>query len=313
MIRLILFVMAGLLSVSSGYADNKSPPSGKEKGAEGTPAAIPQKPPKVVMAVVDGQEITVEHLMQAVAKNPTRVEEAMTPAGKASLLRDMIANILIIRAMRKEALLSDKPTEQEVMKAHAQFTAKHYPKPPVPDDKVLQAYYDSHQSAFGIPAMVRLAEIQFRPGPHGIGSAEEKVAAKQRAEAALARVNKGEDFGTLADELTENPQGKGKKGDSGFLAKEKYAWLDQAIKGLKVGEHTGIIESPGAYHILKVTDERPSLIPPFSEVRDQVINAYLVDEQKKARQIYLRTLAKDVPVEIKLDELKPEFAQGIFP
>jgi parvulin-like peptidyl-prolyl isomerase len=270
-----------------------------------------QKPERVVMARVGSDEITVEEFMQFLSSNPGRVGEAITPAGKAGLLRTAIANRLLTQAMSKEGLLPEKSTPDDYKKAFPKLAEKHFPLPPVPDEKLLRQYYLDHQQEFGIPAAVRLSQIQFR-FPEKAG-AEDKAAAKKRAEAALRRLEEGESFAKLADELTEYPPAKSAHGDLGFVSRQVDPWLEMALAGVKVGQHTGVLESPVGYEFLLITEERDAIVSPFPEVRDKIALQMQLDRQNQLRDAYVKELAKNVKVEIVLDDLKKEFAKGIFP
>lgn len=293
-----------LLWTSSLLAAEAPPPVANE-------AEAPKEMPRVVMARVGAREITVEDFMGFLAKNPARVKEATTAEGKADLLRLVISNELLMQAMQEEGGLPENSTEADQKKAFMKLMNKHFPPPPVPDEATLRAYYQEHLSEFGIPASVRLTQIQFRV-PDAATEAD-KVAARQRAEAALARIQAGESFATVAAELTENPQAKATQGDVGFVWRDGSAWLDQTLRGIKKGEHTGILESPVGYDILMVTDEREAVITPFEGAHDSVAKAVQIVQQKEARAAYVKQLAKRIKVEIVLDEMKDSYPNGVFP
>ncbi len=277
-------------------------------GADNPPL---QQHERVVMARVGAEEITVEEFMQFLARNPSRVSEAMTPTGKAELLRTAIANRLLMQAMGKEGLLPEKPTPDDYKKALPKLADKHFPLPPAPDENSLHQYYLDHQQDFGIPAAVRLSQIQFRL-PKSAG-AEDKLATRKRAEAALRRLEGGEPFAKLAGELTEYPRAKLTQGDLGFVPRQGDPWLEKALAGVKVGQHTGILESTVGYEILLITEERQAIITPFPEARDKIAKRMQADGQNRLRAAYVKELAKKTKVEIVQDELKEAFAKGIFP
>ncbi|QIK38610.1 peptidylprolyl isomerase [Caldichromatium japonicum] len=305
--RLLLLVSAFSFAIAYTWAQDNPPPS-----ATSSPAT-PQQMPRVVMARINDREITVEEFMQFLAKNPTRVHEATTDAGKAQLLRELIEIHLLMQAMRDEGLIGSdaEPTNEELKKAFLKFSQKHFPPPPPPSEEAMRAYYEEHRSEFGIPAAVRLSQIQFRVKDPD--SQEEKAAARKRAEEALARIKAGEPFAKVAAELTENTRYRETGGDVGFVKREGNAWLEQALRNLKVGEHTGVLESPVGYDILLLTDEREAVITPFEEVRNSIASQMQIEEQKKAKEKYVKNLARQAKIEIVLDELKDDYPHGVFP
>ncbi|RMD69643.1 MAG: peptidylprolyl isomerase, partial [Gammaproteobacteria bacterium] len=249
-------------------------------------AQPPKKPPKVVMVRVDGEEITVADFMQYISKDARRVYQAVDPKGKVQLVRQMIIDRLLKLAMKKEGLLPENPTQDDYRKAYEKLSAKHFPLPPPPSEEEAYRYYLEHQDLFGIPEMVRVSQIQFRVSPNA--SAEEKAKVKRKAEEALKRLEAGEPFEKLAAELTENPHAKLTKGDLGFLPRRGDPWLEKALDDLKVGEHTGVIESPVGYEILKITDVRKGIVAPFPNVKDKVIQRMRLEGRQKALMAYIK-------------------------
>src|SRR5262249_53767724 len=79
-----------------------------------------------------------------------------------------------------------------------------------------------------------------------------KAAARKRAEATLAKIRKGGDFGQLASHLSDDP---GSKADQGFLPPSPRGrfvpTFDSAGWKLGPGETSGVVESPFGYHIIK--------------------------------------------------------------
>jgi parvulin-like peptidyl-prolyl isomerase len=283
-----------------------------EQPAAGEHAA-PAQPVKVVMLKIDGEEITVQDYVNFLQRNQSYITASMTPAGQAEALRAMVSSQLLRGDMVRKGLLPKDPDKAKTAlnKAYEKLAEAHFPLPPPPDEKAAYQVYLDHQNEYGIPEMVRVSQIQLR-FPEG-ASEEQKLQARKRAEAALKRLEAGEPFAKLAGELTENPRAKVPQGDLGFMAREGDPWLSAAIKNLKVGEHTQVVESPVGFEILKLTDVRPALISPYPNVREKVIQRMRLEGQAKQRDAYVRELAKHAKIEVVQDDLKPLFPRGVFP
>jgi len=82
-----------------------------------------------------------------------------------------------------------------------------------------------------------------------------KEEARKRAEEALAKVKaKDADFAALAKEYSDDPGSKAKGGDLGTFKKGvMHKNFEEAAWKLKVGEISGIVESPFGFHIIKRT------------------------------------------------------------
>ena len=163
-------------------------------------------------------------------------------------------------------------------------------------------YYQQHAELFGIPAMVRISQIQLRTPNNADETA--KTAVKAKAEDVLKRLRAGESFAKLAEALTENPQGKVAQGDLGFLQPEKDSWLKKAVDGLAVGQFSEVLESPVGYEIILLQDRRDAMIAPYANVRDNVLQRIQQEAQVKAREAYAWKLAKEVGVSVEMPELK---------
>ncbi len=325
----ILILTLGLslyVSVSlAGEGPAEGPPTAAEPAATGetAPAAEGAAPlpsgegvaiadmEPVVMARVGAAKITVDEFMQFLAKNPRRVREATTVEGKAALLRSAIENHLLLAAMRQEGLIGEDAAQEQMQAAFPKLAAAHFPLPPVPDDEALRAYYEAHIHDFGIPASVRLSQIQFRvPDP---ATEEDHAAARARAEAALRRIEAGEAFGDVAAEVTEHTKTRPNKGDVGYVTRYGAAWLEKALEGVAVGQHTGIVANPVGYDILLLTDQRDAVVTPFEEAREAVAKRMQDEAQTAARAAYVKQLASKTEITIELDELKGAYPNGIFP
>jgi len=266
--------------------------------------------PEVVMAQVAGKKITVEQFMKYITRDTRLVLKARTAPGKTEILREMILDRLLQEAMLREGLLpKDRaPSERDYLRAYQELAKQHFPIPStMPSEEELYKYYQQHSELFGIPAMVRISQIQFRT-PNDADEAA-KTVVKGKAEEALKRLRAGESFATLAEALTENPQGKVAQGDLGFLQSDKDPWLKKAIDGLAVGQFSGVLESPVGYEIILLQDQRDAMITPYANVRDNVIQRIQQETQAKAREEYAWKLAKEVGVSVEMPELKSAVPQ----
>lgn len=297
----------------AGQSESRAAPPASKNGdnnTAGQPGQVPKMEP-VIMARVGSVTITVEDFMRFLSKNPSRVSEATTVEGKAALLKTAIENRLLLGAMRQEGLIDEDTKPEDLQKAFVKFAGVHFPLPPVPDEKALRAYYEAHREDFGIPAAVRLTQIQFRiPDPV---TEEEKTAARARADAALKRIAAGEAFGDVAAEVTERLDTRPNKGDVGFVYPHGHEWLEKALAGLQVGQHTGVLESPAGYDILLLTETRDAEMTPFDQAREAVAKIMQEEGQAAARAAYLKKLAGTVEISIELDSLKDAYPNGIFP
>ncbi|MDB4866586.1 MAG: peptidylprolyl isomerase, partial [Cohnella sp.] len=134
-----------------------------------------------------------------------------------------------------------------------------------PTDDQLKKYFDANKASFGTAEVVRASHIL--------------LATKAEADAVLAELKKGTDFATLAKEKSTDPGSKANGGDLDYFGRGAMnPQFETAAFNLKVGEMSGVVQSPNGFHIIKLTDKKPAFTPTYDQVKQQVKNRY-VDEQ----------------------------------
>lgn len=112
-------------------------------------------------------------------------------------------------------------------------------------------------------------------------------AARQKAEAALARIRAGAPFAKVAAQVSQEP---GASSSGGLLPPgRKGTWVEafwKAALALKPGQVSGVVRSPYGYHVIKLL-KRDTV--PFSDVRGQVLAQVLAKRgQSRAAQAWAR-------------------------
>lgn len=315
---IIVVCFAALIGLGASSMADESAAKSVEAGQENTTEkdsmsvhTTANKPERVVMARVGAAEITVEDFIGYISLNPEKVRMAKGVEGKADILRIMIANILLQQAMAKEGLLPKEQQPEAYQSALLLLADKYFPAPNITDEAALLAYYDANRNQFGIPASARLSQISFRY-PKGADDVA-KQAVKERADQVLSRLDAGETFANLAREVSDNPGSKESGGDLGFIERVTWSnWLKNALSGVEVGKHTGVVPSPIGFEILMITEERPEITAPFAEVKEDIRKKLQLAAQDRLRNDYVKRLAAETEITIELEELKSAFANGIF-
>jgi len=120
-----------------------------------------------------------------------------------------------------------------------------------------ERHYRANRKAYMTEKRVRVAQIVVRD--------------RDRAEAILKRLKRGEDFGKVARQVSIGPEAK-KGGDLDFFTPGIMPEaIDRVVFTLQVGKISEIVQSPYGYHIFKLLERKKAGGRRFSEVKERVI------------------------------------------
>ena len=152
-----------------------------------------------------------------------------------------------------------------------------------PSDEDIQVYYDSHKEEYRKPEEVRARHILFKIPADATD--EQKADIRKRADEALERAKKGEDFAALAREYSQDPTAA-EGGDLGFFARGVMsAPFDEAAFQLAPGAISGLVETPAGLEIIKVEEKHAASVEPLEAVRKSIVEAI---QKNRARGVALQ-------------------------
>lgn len=143
----------------------------------------------------------------------------------------------------------------------------------------MRAYYLAHRddAIFQQDSQYTWREIVVRR----TGTADPAAVRVDKAEQALARIHRGEDFAAVARALSDGPNaadgGLWKTAPGGY----GVAAVNEALERLRPGEVSGIVEGPSSHHIVKLESYRPAGRMSFAEVQTLIREA--LEQQKRER------------------------------
>jgi len=258
-----LALAAGLLTLSLGFA---------------LPAAAK------VLATVDGTEITDDDVAIAVQDLGPGLPQMQPAERQAYVLNYLIDTKLAAReaekqkladgadALRRMAYYKDKALMEVLLGGVAKDAAT---------DEALKKTYDDAAKAQKPEEEIHARHIL--------------VPTEDEAKAALKRVQAGEDFAKVANELSKDPGAEG--GDLGWFTRERMVpeFADAAFK-LQPGQVSQPVKTQFGWHIIKVEERRTKPFPAFDQVKDQVLR-YVVQKAQTELITKLRGEAKIVRAE----------------
>src|SRR5262247_3240751 len=153
---------------------------------------------------------------------------------------------------------------------------------PTVTDAEVEKYYLEHAKEFESPRQVRAAHVLIRVPETGGSEAEDK--ARSKVVDVIRRAKAGEDFGKLAQELSQDSGTAPRGGDLGLVSKgEVVPQFEQALFALKKGEVSPEpVRTPFGFHAIKATDIQEGGRKPLKEVAPQIKTRLVAEAADRA-------------------------------
>jgi peptidyl-prolyl cis-trans isomerase C len=258
-----------------------------------TLAAPARAQDNAVVATVNGTEIRQNDL--AVAEEEAGQLPPMSPDAKKDYLVQFMADMILITKAAEDKKIADDATfkrrldfarKKMLMEGLLASVAKD-----ASTDAAMHAVYDDAVAKLPAEEEVHARHILFRAAAGDDKAGKE---AEDKAKAVIARLNKGEDFQKVANELTEDPSGKANGGDLGYFTKEQMVPEFATVAfSLEKGKISGPVKTQFGWHVIKTEDKRTKPKPTFDEVKPQ-IEQFVARKAQADLVTKLRTDAKIV-------------------
>ena len=168
-------------------------------------------------------------------------------------------------------------------------------------DVEAREYYEAHLDEFTEPATVTLREIIIAVPPTGGLMADQR--ARTRAAAVMERLAAGEDFETVATEVSDASSAR----YGGLIGPFQLSEIAEAIQALiatmDVGGVSDLRRTPQGYQILLLEDLTDDAARPFEEVRNEISENVFNDRRQEEYAKYLDELRDEAIIEWKSAEL----------
>lgn len=251
-----------------------------------------------VLGKVGDFTIRETDLDRLVASQPADAQKQLQdkPELKTSLVRDILLKKAIAMKARKDGYDRKPEFREKLSYLVDDFLAQEYlARVVLADIKVseddMKKYYQEHEKDFQLTESVKARHIFVQLSVKATEA--ERGAARKKAEEALARLKKGEDFSKVAQELSDDADTAKKGGVLGALTpgKTNSEEFEKAAFALKTGEISEIVQSPFGFHIIKADEKTDKRTATFDEAKNY-IEAMLKKEleQKKGEEFVLKIL-----------------------
>jgi peptidyl-prolyl cis-trans isomerase C len=230
-----------------------------------------------------------------------KVDQAEVDAQLAKIKTQFPSEQVFQDEMKKAGLTAEKFTANlaKSIRQSKWMQSQVQGKDTVTDDDA-KKFYDANTKEFANPDLVRASHILIRT-PDG-ASPEQLKAAENKAKAAIVRANKGEDFGKLAGELSEEPGAAQRAGDLGYFPKEKMVpEFANAAFAQKVGSVSATpVKTKFGYHVIKVTDKKPAGTASFEEAKAQILQFLQAQKRREIFKGIMQELRQSAKIETNL-------------
>ena len=205
-----------------------------------------------------------------------------------------------------EQLAKAKTTEQAMLKEIEQklevdnlMRARVEPSLKAPSDEDAQKFYNENPKLWQRNETVQAQHILVKVDPKA--DAATKAAKKKAAEAALARVNKGEPFEKVAQEVSDDPGSKARGGELPPFSKGQMTPnFEKVAFSTAPGKTSAVFETPFGYHFIKVKAKEAAKTLKLEDVKNEIMAHLKRLKQGEATRLLLEDLRKEAAVKILL-------------
>lgn len=225
-------------------------------------------------------------------------------------LRNTVTRMYFRRQMAQLAdklgYLDDELMQAQLRRAREQLLAGLVPQRFIAELKMpdfaepARTYYETHLDEFTPKPQIRAAHILLKAPNEA-----ERERRRPEAEALLAQLRAGADFGALAQEHSEDGS-RYLNGDLGyFSAGQMVPEFETAAFALtEPGQLSGVVETRFGFHIIKLLD-RPSTEPrPFTEVENAIQERLRREYQQNELSTWLKEVASPSAAKVDQDQME---------
>jgi len=249
-----------------------------------------------------------------------RLLDALPPDARKRIATDLGALDRLVREeLVRQFILTEAKTQGWDKKPDVQFAMKRArdqallltymnnlarPSAAYPSEDEIKAVYDASKASLTVPPEYQLSQI-YVSSPE---SADRTVAtnAEKKVTDIMARLQKAPtDFGKIANESSDHKESRANGGDLGWLTETQLIpEVRFAVARMNTGEISAPIRTATGWHIVRLSDRKPSTVRPLSEVREQIVANMRLRKAQEAERAYVDGLVTKSSVTVNQVELQ---------
>lgn len=254
------------------------------------------KPSGRVLARVNGEIITQQEFQAKIDALPPYYR-ALAKEQKEKFLDELINEKLFLKVAQKRGVDRNPEVKELLEQARkkiivTKFIEDQINKLAKVGDNDIEDYYNMHKKEFVTPTRYRASHIL--------------VSTEQEAKTVLGRLDKGEEFAAVAKEASIDPS-KANGGDLGYFTEgQMIPDFESACFKLEAGQTSGPIKTQFGYHIIKLTDKKPSETKTLNEVSEQIRRRIMDVKKMEKLQDLIKQLRARAKININQELLKAD-------
>jgi len=210
-----------------------------------------------VLATVNGQEITLGHVIVARSQLPEQYQALPADVLLTGILEQLVQQEVVATAAREDlSQAMQLGLENEERAYVAALTLDEVAMAEIPQEE-LQAEYDAQFGSVEPATEYNASHIL-------VGTMEE-------AQALVEELENGADFAELAQEHSTGPSGPNGGQLGWFSAGMMVPTFEEAVMALEVGEVSAPVETRFGWHVVVLNETRDQAAPTLEEVQDQLL------------------------------------------
>ncbi|MFY1706983.1 peptidylprolyl isomerase [Tritonibacter scottomollicae] len=211
---------------------------------------------QTVVAKVNGEEITVGHMIVARSKLPAQYQSLPDDVLFKALLDQLVQQTTL-----KQQLHGEVPERVRLSVENEQRSLL--------ASEVIEAIMESSQSE---DAIRDAYDARYSTGDGGdeFDAAHILVETEEEANEIKSQLDEGADFAALAKESSTGPSGPNGGALGWFTNGQMVPEFEEAVMDLRAGGVSEPVETQFGWHVIKLNERRKLEAPEFDEVRDEI-------------------------------------------
>jgi parvulin-like peptidyl-prolyl isomerase len=165
-----------------------------------------------------------------------------------------------------------------------------YAKTPEPAEAEIAEYYEQNKERFASGEQIRVAHIV-----KYVNWQTDEATACEAVEKAHQEIVGGAPFEAIVQKYTDCGD---TGGDLGYVTRGQLVEeFEDVVFNLNPGQVSDVFRTRFGFHIAKLYDRKPPVIPPLKDVKDQIVEQVTEQKREQALGEYLDTLRSQATVE----------------